>query len=181
MIIPYGEKIPKIHESVFIAEGSFIIGDVEIDENCSIWFNCVIRGDVNFIRIGRRTNIQDGAILHVTRERHPLIIGNNVSIGHGAILHGCRIGNDVLIGIGAIVLDGVTIGDGSIIGAGSVVAEGTVIPPNSVFMGIPAQFKKEVSEKDRERISTTARNYLNYAAVYLKARQTSKITGSSKR
>lgn len=172
MIISYGEKVPKIHETVFIAEGSFIIGDVEIDEQSSVWFNCVIRGDVNYIRIGKRTNIQDGSVLHVTREKYPLIIGNNVSIGHGAILHGCKIGNNVLIGIGAVVLDGVTIGDGCVIGAGSVVTEGTVVPANSVFIGIPARFKKEVSEKERERILKTVDNYINYASIYMKGRRT---------
>ncbi len=159
MILKFKDKKPIIGKEVFIAENAYIIGDVIIGDYCAVMFGAIIRGDVNFIRIGNNTNIQDNSVLHVTREKFPLIIGNNVTIGHGAIVHGCKIGDNVLIGIGAKILDGVEIGNNCIIAAGSVVREGTKIPSNSLVAGIPAKIKREINEDDVERILFSAKSY----------------------
>ena len=159
MILNFKNFVPKIGKDVFIAPNAYIIGDVEIGDYCAIMFGAVIRGDVNYIRIGKNTNIQDNAVLHVTRDKYPLIIGNYVSIGHGAIVHGCVIGNNVLIGIGAKVLDGAKIGDNCIIAANSVVKEGDEIPPNSLVAGVPGIVKRKLTEKDIERIKFSAMSY----------------------
>jgi len=159
MILKFKNITPKIGKDVYIAPNAYIIGDVEIGDFCAIMFGAVIRGDVNYIRIGHHTNIQDNAVLHVTRNKYPLIIGNYVSIGHGAIVHGCIIGNNVLIGIGAKVLDGAKIGDNCIIAANSVVKEGDEIPSNSLIAGVPGKIKRELTEKDIERIRFSAMSY----------------------
>ncbi|OGL41092.1 MAG: gamma carbonic anhydrase family protein [Candidatus Schekmanbacteria bacterium RIFCSPHIGHO2_02_FULL_38_11] len=166
MIIKYKDIEPVIHPSVFIAGSANIIGKVKIDEFSSLWFQTVTRGDVNFISIGKSTNIQDGAMLHVTTDKYPLIIGDYVTVGHGAMLHGCTIGDCCLIGMGAIVLDDVRIGDGCIIGAGSVVPEHSVIEPETLVLGIPAKPKRKISKKEIEEIKVSAINYVELAKKY---------------
>src|SRR4030066_1694576 len=152
MITRYKDIEPEIHPTVFIAPSSDVIGDVKIGEHSSLWFGTVTRGDVNFITIGKNTNIQDGSVLHVTTDKYPLIIGDNVTVGHNAILHGCKVGNCCLIGMGAIILDDVKIGDGCIIGAGAVLPEHTVIEPETLVMGIPAKPKRKVTRDELSEI-----------------------------
>lgn len=155
---------PKISEDCFIAPNATIVGDVELGSECSIWFSSVIRGDVNKIRIGNKVNIQDGACIHCTFEKTETYIGNNVSIGHNAIVHGCRIEDNVLIGMGAIVMDNAVIGSNTIIAAGAVVLENTIVEPNSIYAGVPAKKVKEVSSKHIEgEIQRIANNYKMYA------------------
>ncbi len=158
-ILPFKGFVPKIGKSCYIAPNAYIIGDVIIGDYCAIMFGAIIRGDVNYIRIGNNTNVQDNAVLHVTRDKFPLVIGNNVSIGHGAIVHGCIVEDDVLIGIGAKILDGAKIGKNCIIAAGAVVKEGDIIPPNSLVTGIPGKIKKQLNKKDIERIKFSAESY----------------------
>ncbi len=156
--------MPQIPSSCFIAPNATIVGDVVIGEDCSIWFNAVVRGDVNSIRIGNKVNIQDGACLHCTYEKTQVHIGNNVSIGHNALVHGCTIADDVLIGMGAIVMDNVQIGSGSIVAAGAVVLENTVIEPGCIYAGIPAKMVKKVSESlQKQEIERISNNYLMYS------------------
>ncbi len=156
--------MPQIPSSCFIAPNATIVGDVVIGEDCSIWFNAVVRGDVNSIRIGNKVNIQDGACLHCTYEKTQVHIGNNVSIGHNALVHGCTIADDVLIGMGAIVMDNVQIGSGSIVAAGAVVLENTVIEPGCIYAGVPAKMVKKVSESlQKQEIERISNNYLMYS------------------
>jgi carbonic anhydrase/acetyltransferase-like protein (isoleucine patch superfamily) len=156
--------MPQIPSSCFIAPNATIVGDVVVGEDCSIWFNAVVRGDVNSIRIGNKVNIQDGACLHCTYEKTQVHIGNNVSIGHNALVHGCTIADDVLIGMGAIVMDNVQIGSGSIVAAGAVVLENTVIEPGCIYAGIPAKMVKKVSESlQKQEIERISNNYLMYS------------------
>lgn len=167
MRIDFNGIAPKCHESVFVAEDAAVIGDVEVGEDSSVWFLTVIRGDIHRIRIGKRTNVQDQCALHVTR-KDPLVIGDDVTIGHGAVVHGCTVEDVCLIGIGAVVLDGAVIGRGSVVGAGAVVSPGIVIPPRSLVLGVPGKvarpLKPEVEEKNRE----TAANYVQLARAYRK-------------
>ena len=165
-LIPYRGILPKLDPSVFVADGARIIGDVEIGEQSSVWFNAVVRGDVDVIRIGARTNIQDGAVLHVTHDRFPLMIGSDVTVGHGAILHGCRIGNGCLIGMGAIVLDNAKVAGGSMIAAGSLVREGAEVPEGVLVAGVPAVVKRPLTQEEREMILQSAKNYMHYVATY---------------
>ncbi len=156
---------PKIPENCFIAPNATIVGDVEIGNDCSIWFSAVIRGDVNKIKIGNKVNVQDGACIHCTYERTETKIGNNVSIGHNAIVHGCQIHDNVLIGMGAIVMDNAIVGSNTIIAAGAVVLENTLVEPNSIYAGIPAKKVKEVSAEHTEgEIQRIANNYKMYAS-----------------
>ncbi len=166
IIRPYKGISPRIHPSVFIAPGAHIIGDVEVGQESSVWFGSLVRGDVHSIRIGVRTNIQDGCILHVTRGKWPLFIGDEITVGHRVTLHGCTVSSRCLIGMGALVLDGCEIGEGSIIGAGSVVAEGTVVPPRTLVLGVPAKVKRDVTETEWENILSLANNYVQYAKEY---------------
>jgi carbonic anhydrase/acetyltransferase-like protein (isoleucine patch superfamily) len=167
MIKSFKEKTPIIDESVFVADNAVIIGDVEIGKDASVWYNCVIRGDVNSVRIGRKTNIQDGTIIHVSRgKEYSTIIEHEVTIGHSATIHGCYIETGSLIGIGAIVLDGARIGTNSLIAAGSVVTPNTVIPPRSLVMGSPAKVKRELGEKEVEDLHEFWRNYVELSAIY---------------
>jgi len=159
MRIAYQGVWPKIHESVFIAEGARIIGDVTIREDASIWFNCVLRGDLNRIEVGRRTNIQDGTIVHLEMDV-PCIIGNDVTVGHGAILHACTVGDGAMISMGAIVLSGAKIGENAIVAAGTVVREGQEIPPEMVAMGVPAQVRRAVTQADLERMRVGREDYV---------------------
>ncbi|HDN79969.1 MAG: gamma carbonic anhydrase family protein [Chloroflexi bacterium] len=155
----------KIDPSAFIAPGAIIIGDVTVGPESSIWFGTVIRGDIAPVIVGRGSNIQDGAVVHVDIDQ-PTVIGDGVTIGHGAIVHGCTIGDNVLIGIRAVVLSRAVIGENCIIGAGAVIPEGTVIPPNSVVLGVPGRVVKEVTPEVRERIRSYAEHYREYARIY---------------
>jgi len=175
LIFPHLEKEPVFGRDVFLAPSATVIGDVQAGDDVSFWFGVVARGDVNWIRIGSGTNIQDGGKLHVTTDRFPLTIGDRVSVGHGAIVHGCTIGDDCLIGIGATVLDGASIGSGSIVAAGALVPEDTQIPDGSLALGIPAKVIRPVSEEERKRILYTAKRYVVLKNEYIK-RGVSKTT-----
>lgn len=153
---------PLIPDSCFLAENSTVVGEVRMGEECSVWFNAVIRGDVNSIEIGAETNIQDGAVIHCTYQKAPTKIGDRVSIGHKAIVHGCTIQDDVLIGMGAIVMDHAVVESGSIVAAGAIVTGGTRVEANSIYAGIPAKRIKTVSEENLEMIKRTAKNYMLY-------------------
>lgn len=156
-------QIPKVHESVFLAAGSRVIGDVELAENVSVWFNVVIRGDVERIRIGRDTNIQDNATIHVTNFSNPTWVGEAVTVGHGAVLHGCTVKDRALIGMNAVVLDRAIIGEESLVAAGSVVLGGTVVPPGVLVAGIPAKVIRKLTEEERETVVRSgATNYMMY-------------------
>lgn len=154
---------PKFGRNCFLADGAIVVGDVTMGDNCTVWFNAVVRGDVHSITIGDNTNIQDGAVLHCTYERAKLVIGSNVSIAHNAVVHGCTVEDNVLIGIGAIIMDHAVIGKNSVIAAGAVVLPGTVVEPGSVYAGVPARRVKEVTPELLETIARTARNYPMYA------------------
>jgi len=158
---------PTIPSTCFIEETGIVIGDVVLGENCSVWFHAVIRGDVNWIRLGHRTNVQDLCMLHVTHDTHPLIIGDEVTIGHGVVLHGCTIKDRVLIGMGTIVMDGAVIGEDSVVGAGALITEGTIVPPKSLVLGSPAKVKRTVTDKEVTWIKESADNYVKYAKQYL--------------
>ncbi len=167
MILSYFGKKPTIGNNVFIAEGAKVIADVTLDDNVSIWFNTVVRGDVNYIKIGKNTNIQDNSVLHVTTATAPLNIGNNVTVGHNAILHGCTIEDNCLIGSGAIIWDGALIGEGSIVGAGAIVLAGFQAPPHSLILGSPAFIKRDISDEQYEMIKVSAEHYVQYAKNYM--------------
>lgn len=168
MIMGYKNIEPSIDPTAFIAGSADVIGDVTIGRDSSVWFRTVIRGDVNYIKIGDMTNIQDGSLLHVTTDTYPLIIGGNVTVGHGAILHGCRIGNNCLIGMGAVILDDAEIADGCIIGAGAVVPEHSKIESGTLVIGIPAKAKRKLSEKEIAEISKGSENYKKLMKDYRK-------------
>ncbi|GIP37452.1 gamma carbonic anhydrase family protein [Paenibacillus sp. J31TS4] len=159
MHIPYRGITPSLHPSVFQAEGVQLIGDVTMEEDCSIWYNAVLRGDLAPIWIGARSNIQDGCIGHVNTDQ-PLLVGPDVSVGHGAIIHGCTIGRGSLIGMGAIVLNGASIGEYALIAAGSIVTENKTIPPYTLAMGSPARVVRELTEADLARLKRTTDNYV---------------------
>jgi gamma-carbonic anhydrase len=166
MIIAYRGIRPKLHPSVFVAEGAQIVGDVEIGQESSVWFNTVIRGDVHYIRIGERTNIQDNSVLHVTHEKYPLVIGSNVTIGHGAIVHAATVKDNCLIGMGATVLDNATVGPYALIAAGSLVLENFEVPEGSLVAGVPARVKRMLSTEERRQIVQSAQNYVDYVKTY---------------
>jgi len=158
---------PKILEGVFLADNAVVVGDVIIGKESSVWFNTVIRGDVNSIIIGNSVNIQDGVVVHCTYQKTKTIIGDNVSIGHNAIIHGCEIRNNVLIGMGAIIMDNVIIEENSIIAAGAVLTKGTHVKSGSLFAGVPAKFKRSLFEEEIENsIIKTAENYKKYLSWY---------------
>ncbi|MCH8296103.1 MAG: gamma carbonic anhydrase family protein [Candidatus Poribacteria bacterium] len=164
MLIPYQETSPRIHPSVFIAPGTMIIGDVTIGEESSVWFNCVLRGDLDRIEVGTRTNIQDSAVVHLDKG-FPCIIGDDVTVGHGAIVHGCTIGNGALIGIGAIILSGAKIGEGAMVAAGALVREGQDIPPKTLAVGLPAQIRRDLTEVDLERMRLGKEDYVSRGQI----------------
>lgn len=156
-------KFPQMGNNCFLAENATVVGEVTMGDNCSVWFNAVVRGDVHFIKIGNNVNIQDGAVIHCTYQKAGTTIGNNVSIGHNALVHGCTVHDDVLIGMGAIVMDNVVVGSNTIIAAGSVVLENTIVEPDSIYAGVPAKKVKDISEKQKEVFSRTANNYIMYS------------------
>jgi carbonic anhydrase/acetyltransferase-like protein (isoleucine patch superfamily) len=165
-IRPYRGTRPQIAASAYIDSAAVIIGDVVIGDDSSVWPCTVIRGDVHHIRIGARTNIQDGSILHVMRDEWALVIGDGVTIGHGVMLHGCTIESHCLIGMGAIILNGVHVGHGSIVAAGTLIPERTMIPPGSLVMGQPGKVKRALSESDRASIDAYAARYVEYKNIY---------------
>ena len=166
MILSFQGKQPKADPTAFIAENAMVIGDVEIGPGANIWFQSVVRGDTHFIRIGANCNIQDACVLHVVKDRHPVILEEGVVLGHRVTAHGCHVGRGSLIGIGAIVLDGAEIGEESIIAAGSVVSPGTVIPPRTLAMGIPARVVRPLGEEDVRRIEGMRAEYLELKEIY---------------
>jgi carbonic anhydrase/acetyltransferase-like protein (isoleucine patch superfamily) len=167
VILPVKGVMPSIPEGTFVAPNATIVGDVVMGEQCSIWFNAVLRGDVNSIRMGNKVNIQDGACIHCTYEKTKTILGNNVSVGHNAIVHGCTVEDNVLIGMGAIVMDNVHIGSNSIIAAGAVVLEGTQVPAGCIFAGVPAKKVKDISTELQEgEINRIANNYVMYSSWF---------------
>lgn len=158
---------PTIAPTAFIEDTAIVIGDVVIGEDSSVWFQAVVRGDVHSIRIGARTNIQDLSMLHVTHDTHPLVIGDDVTVGHRVVLHGCTIGNRVLVGMGAIIMDGAVIGEDCVVGAGALVTEGTRVPPKSLILGAPAKVKRAVTDQELAWIKQSAENYVMYSRQYL--------------
>ena len=166
LILPVHGILPTLGPGCFVADNATIVGNVVLGRDCTVWFGAVIRGDVNSIRLGDETNVQDGAVLHCTFERATLTIGSRVSIGHRAIVHGCTVADDVLIGMGAIVMDHAVVGAGCLIAAGTVVLENTVCEPGYLYAGVPAKKIKPVSEAQREGLRRTAANYQRYAGWF---------------
>jgi carbonic anhydrase/acetyltransferase-like protein (isoleucine patch superfamily) len=167
MIRRYQGKTPVIPASCYVDVSAQLIGDVELGEQASVWMNAVLRGDVNSIRVGARSNVQDCAVLHGMRYVYPVIVGEMVTIGHNATVHGCVLEDEVLVGIGATILNNARVGEGSIIAAGAVVPEQMVIPANSLVVGVPAKIKKTLGDEDRKLILKYANNYLDYTKIYL--------------
>ncbi|SNR72524.1 Carbonic anhydrase or acetyltransferase, isoleucine patch superfamily [Desulfurobacterium atlanticum] len=168
IIKKYKEKEPLIGKNVFIAEDATIIGDVEIGDDSSIWYKVVIRGDVNFIKIGKATSVQDGTVIHVTNRTAPTTVGDYVTIGHGVKLHGCTIKNNCLIGIGAIILDNAVINENSIVAAGTLIPPGKEFPAGSLIMGFPGKVVRKLTEEEIEGLKEHALRYVNYKDEYLK-------------
>ncbi len=167
-IIPHHDVTPQIHPSVFLAEGSIVIGDVVIGEDSSLWYNSVLRGDIHSIRIGARTNIQDLSVGHVLTGTWPLIIGDDVTVGHRVVLHGCEIKSGSLIGMGSILLDGAVVGEEALVGAGSLVTEKMVIPPRTLALGSPAKVKRDLTAEELALLKTSAPHYVENARSHKK-------------
>ena len=168
MIRSYQGKTPVVPASCYVDVSAQLIGDVVLGEQASVWMNAVLRGDVHSIRLGARSNVQDCAVLHGMRNLYPVIVGEMVTIGHNATVHGCVLEDAVLVGIGSVILNNARVGEGSIIAAGAVIPEQTVIPPNSLVAGVPGKVKKTLGDEDRKMILKYAQNYLDYTAMYLK-------------
>jgi carbonic anhydrase/acetyltransferase-like protein (isoleucine patch superfamily) len=166
LILPYSGVYPSLAPNVVVLPGSVIVGDVHIGEQSSVWFNCVIRGDVHSIHIGKRTNIQDLSMLHVTNGKFPLTIGDDVTVGHRAIIHGCSVHDGVLIGMGAVLLDGCTVESGAIVAAGAVVREGDTVPTGVLVAGVPARVIRNLDEEEQAAIRRIAGDYVEYAQQY---------------
>ncbi len=162
----YDGKSPRIDPSAFLAEGSVVVGDVEIGARSSLWFGAIVRGDVHHVRIGARTNVQDLTVVHVTSRTHPTVIGDDVTVGHRAVLHGCTIKDRCLVGIGAIVMDGAVVGPDAMVGAGALVPPGMVVPPGTLVLGAPAKVKRQLTADEIAFFRTSAANYAGYAARY---------------
>ena len=168
MISPFNEKSPAIHDTAFVAGDAVVIGDVEIGAGASVWFGSILRGDVNHIRIGDRTNIQDATVIHVSSRDHQTIVEHEVTVGHRVTLHGCHVESGCLIGIGSIILDGARIGRSSLVGAGSLVTPNTVIPPGSLVLGSPARVKRPLTGDELAGLQASWQNYVELSARYLK-------------
>jgi carbonic anhydrase/acetyltransferase-like protein (isoleucine patch superfamily) len=166
MILTLAGRIPRIAASVYVAPSADIIGSVDLGENSSVWFQCVLRGDIEPIHVGANSNIQDGSVVHTMRGA-PVVVGDWVTVGHRVVLHGCTVEDHCLIGMGAVLLNHVHVGEGSIVAAGSLVAEKTVIPPGSVYMGVPARLRRKVTADDQAFVRKHAANYLQYKVQYL--------------
>ncbi len=171
MIKDFQNTRPKIHETAFVAENAVIIGDVEIGEQSSVWYGSILRGDVNYIRVGNRTNIQDASVIHVSSKTHPTILEDEITLGHRVTLHGCYIETGCLIGIGAIILDGVRVGENSLVAAGSLLTPDTIIPPRSLVMGMPAKVKRELDDEEIKNLERFWRNYVLLSRIYQNRRQ----------
>jgi carbonic anhydrase/acetyltransferase-like protein (isoleucine patch superfamily) len=169
MLRPHRGRLPRVHPTAYIDDSAQVIGDVEIGEESSVWMCVVIRGDVHRIRIGRRSNVQDGSVVHVMKDTHPTTIGDDVTIGHGALVHGCTIEDRCLIGMGAILLNGVRVGTGSIVAAGTLLPEGTQVPPRSLVMGAPGRVKRTVDDAALAEIQMYADRYVAYRLDYAAA------------
>ncbi len=167
MLRPYQGILPLIPDTCYVDISAQIIGDVQLGEHASVWMNAVLRGDVNSIRVGARSNVQDCAVLHGQRYKYSVTIGEMVTIGHNATVHGCVVEDACLIGIGAVILNDARIGEGSIIAAGAVIPEHTIIPPNSLVAGVPGKVRRTLGEEDRKLILMYANNYLDYTKIYL--------------
>jgi carbonic anhydrase/acetyltransferase-like protein (isoleucine patch superfamily) len=167
MIRSYDDKQPLIHETAFIADDAVVIGDVVIGEDASVWYGSVVRGDVNYIRIGARTNIQDLTVMHVTSHTHPTVLEDEITVGHRVVLHGCHVESRCLIGIGAILLDGVRVGTNSLVAAGSLLTPGTQIPPRSLVMGSPARVKRELTDDELVTLDRSWQTYVELKNKYL--------------
>ena len=167
MIKAYRGVTPTIADTAFIEDTAVIVGDVVIEAHSSVWFHSVVRGDVNYIRIGQRTNVQDLSLLHVTHDTYPLILGDDVTVGHHVVLHGCTIHDRVLIGMGAVLMDGVVVGDDCLIGAGALVTEHTKIPRGSLVIGAPARVKRLLRDAELAWLKESAQNYVRYARDYM--------------
>jgi carbonic anhydrase/acetyltransferase-like protein (isoleucine patch superfamily) len=175
MIRSYQGKLPVVPSSCYVDESAQLIGDVELGEQASVWMNAVVRGDVNAIRIGAGSNVQDCAVLHGMRDLYPVVIGERCTIGHNATVHGCILEDEVLVGMGATILNDARIGAGSIIAAGAVIPEHTIIPANSLVAGVPGKVRRTLGEADRALILKYAQNYLDYTRIYLEERRTGGI------
>lgn len=171
-LFPYLDYFPDIHNSVFLASGVKIIGNVKIEEYSSVWYNTVIRGDVHYISIGKMTNIQDCSMLHVTNNRFPLNIGNRVTIGHSVTLHGCTLRDMCLIGMGAVVLDGAVIEEKAMVGAGAIITPGFVIPGGKLAAGVPAKIIRDLTEEEKEDIVNSAERYKKYTELTINSLKT---------
>jgi carbonic anhydrase/acetyltransferase-like protein (isoleucine patch superfamily) len=169
MLRPYKGTLPRVDATAFVDQSAQVIGDVEIGEASSVWMNAVVRGDVHWIRIGRRSNIQDGTVVHVMNGTHPTRIGDGVTIGHGAIVHGCTLADRILVGMGAILLNGVEVGEDSIVAAGTLLPEGTVVPGRSLVMGSPGKVRRRLSDADVASIREYADRYVAYRLDYMQA------------
>lgn len=167
LVLPVNGKSPQFGNNCYLAENCTVVGDVTMGDDCSVWFTAVVRGDVHYIRVGNKVNIQDGAIIHCTYQKASTTIGNNVSIGHRAIVHGCTVHDNVLIGMGAIVMDHAVIGENSIIAAGAIVLENTIVEPGSIYAGIPARKVKETDKENfKNLIERIGNNYVMYAGWF---------------
>jgi carbonic anhydrase/acetyltransferase-like protein (isoleucine patch superfamily) len=163
----YKGNEPRFGERVFVAENAAVIGDVEVGNDCSIWYGAAIRGDVNFIRIGSRTNVQDNCTIHVDAGRYSAVIGEEVTIGHGAIVHGCKIHRGALIGMGSRILNGAVVGEHALVGAGALVPEGMVVPARTLVVGVPARVKRPLTEEELASLERSWQNYVEYKEGYL--------------
>ena len=161
-LFPYLDMFPKLHETVFLASGSKIIGDVEIGEDSSVWYNTVVRGDVHYIRIGYKTNVQDNSMLHVTNGKFPLNIGNKVTIGHSVTLHGCTLEDLCLVGMGAVILDGAVVQEKSMVAAGAVVKPGFIVPTGKLAAGVPAKIVRDLTDEEMKEFEASAERYADY-------------------
>ncbi len=167
LILSHHGKTPVIHPTAYIAPSADIIGEVEIGEESSVWFQCVLRGDVNWMKIGKRTNIQDHSMLHVDRRDCPLTLGDDITVGHRVLLHGCTIGDRSLIGMGAIIMNKAVIGEDSIVGAGALITEGKVFPPRSLIIGVPAKVSRELKPEELAYLKKSANNYVGDSREYI--------------
>ncbi len=166
MLRPYKGTMPRVHDTAYVDQSAQVIGDVEIGEASSIWMNVVMRGDVHWIRLGRRSNVQDGTVVHVMNGTHPTTIGDDVTIGHGAIVHGCTVRDRVLVGMGAILLNGADVGEDSIVAAGTLIPEGMTVPPRSLVMGSPGKIRRSLTDEEVLSILEYARRYVEYRLDY---------------
>ncbi|MBK8014806.1 MAG: gamma carbonic anhydrase family protein [Deltaproteobacteria bacterium] len=168
-LLAYKDILPRVASDCWIAPGAMVIGDVELGVSCSVWFGTVVRGDVFHIRVGDRTNIQDNSVVHVTTGKHATLVGNDVTIGHRVMLHGCTIEDGALIGMGAIVMDRAVVGQGALVGAGAIVTEGTIIPPQMLAIGAPARPVRPLTDDERARLARSAPHYVSVTDAYRRA------------